>query len=460
MKPPRFAVVGHPNKGKSSIVATLARDDTIQVSPVPGTTVSTRCFPMQVNGETLYELYDTPGFQRARYVLDWLHQHAISAADRPQVLRHFLDQCCDHEAFCDECALLKPIVDGAGILYVVDGSRPYGVEYEAEMEILRWSGQPSMALINSTGSGDYSRQWKDALGQYFRIVRSFNAQQAPLQQHLDLLSAFAELEETWRQPLQQAIEYLQQQHRDRLQQSAVAISDQLSAMLALRLEQLITADADEQATQTALQQRFRSRLLQQESDGRKFIENLYQHPALPRHEKVLGLLDEDLFSEQIWLRFGLTRTQLAAASAGAGGIAGAGLDAAFGGASMLLWTGAGAVAGAFSGLFLHHNGLDMTPQRDHRGEPLFRLGPVRDDNFGFIILGRALTHHHLVSHRNHAVKDALTIDQISKPFQANTFTQTQRRQLIHAFRQLRNAKTAKKIPGLLLNLIQKNEQGS
>ena len=34
---PRFAIVGHPNKGKSSIVATLAQDDSVPVSPLPGT---------------------------------------------------------------------------------------------------------------------------------------------------------------------------------------------------------------------------------------------------------------------------------------------------------------------------------------------------------------------------------------------------------------------------------------
>ena len=33
--PPRFAVVGRVNKGKSSIVATLAEDDTVRIDPRP-----------------------------------------------------------------------------------------------------------------------------------------------------------------------------------------------------------------------------------------------------------------------------------------------------------------------------------------------------------------------------------------------------------------------------------------
>ena len=50
-----------------------------------------------------------------------------------------------------EVALLAPLGEGAGVIYVVDGAVPYGPEYEAEMEILRWSGRPSLAVINPIG---------------------------------------------------------------------------------------------------------------------------------------------------------------------------------------------------------------------------------------------------------------------------------------------------------------------
>ena len=50
-------------------------------------------------------------------------------------------------------------------LYVVDGSRPYGPEYESEMEILRWTGQASMALINPIEGDDHIQSWQQALGQ-------------------------------------------------------------------------------------------------------------------------------------------------------------------------------------------------------------------------------------------------------------------------------------------------------
>ncbi|HAN68315.1 MAG TPA: DUF3482 domain-containing protein, partial [Halieaceae bacterium] len=54
MNVPVFAVVGRPNKGKSSIVATLARDDSVGIEARAGSTREAREFPMRVDGETLY----------------------------------------------------------------------------------------------------------------------------------------------------------------------------------------------------------------------------------------------------------------------------------------------------------------------------------------------------------------------------------------------------------------------
>ena len=63
---PRFAVVGRVNKGKSSIVATLAEDDSVRVDPRPGTTTEVREYPVSVDGRPLFVLVDTPGFEDAQ----------------------------------------------------------------------------------------------------------------------------------------------------------------------------------------------------------------------------------------------------------------------------------------------------------------------------------------------------------------------------------------------------------
>ena len=168
MKAPVFAVVGHPNKGKSSIVATLSQNDAIAIALEPGTTRKHQAYPLAVDGKTLYTLVDTPGFQRPRRVLEWLEAHSVSASDRAETVEAFVVQHRQDNGFVDECELLQPLIEGAGIIYVVDGSVPYSTQHEAEMTILRWTGRPSLALINSIGEDDYSDTWARALGQFFQ----------------------------------------------------------------------------------------------------------------------------------------------------------------------------------------------------------------------------------------------------------------------------------------------------
>ncbi len=151
---PAFAVVGHPNKGKSSIVATLAQDDGVASLPRAAPPSVAETLQVEV-GDSSFTLIDTPGFQRPSRVLQWLEQHADSAERRQAAVQRFVNDPRVLGTVPDEVELLRPIVDGAVILYVVDGSRPYGVEYEAEMEILRWTGQASMALINPIENEQY-----------------------------------------------------------------------------------------------------------------------------------------------------------------------------------------------------------------------------------------------------------------------------------------------------------------
>ena len=195
---PAFAVVGHPNKGKSSIVATLAQDDSVAISAQSGTTRVAETLQVEV-GDSRFTLIDTPGFQRPTRVLKWLEQHAESAEQRQGAVKKFIDDPQCREQFPDEVELLRPIVEGAAILYVVDGSRPYGTEYEAEMEILRWTGQASMALINPIANEQHITSWQQALSQYFKVVKVFNAVQADFEKQLSILEAFSLLRKDWQE---------------------------------------------------------------------------------------------------------------------------------------------------------------------------------------------------------------------------------------------------------------------
>ena len=437
---PTFAIVGHPNKGKSSIVATLAEDETVVVSPDPGTTRQARGFQMQSDGRVLYELVDTPGFQRPRALLEWLQSHERSASERPAVVREFVARHEGDPRFRDECELLRPILAGAGILYVVDGAHPYGAEYEAEMEILRWSGQPRMALINMIGLGDHVEEWRRALNQYFSIVRVFDALRADFSKRLELLRAFRELTESdqaWARSLEQAADVLQRDREARRDRAAAEIADLLIEVLAASESAPCPEGADQAQLGKALTERLRKRIRQREHSARRAVQELYRHRSLRMQSPDFELLTEDLFSERSFSVFGLSNAQLSMTGAATGALAGGTIDLAVGGASLLLGAGIGAIVGGLGAML----GSNRLAKVHLLGSPLggYRLdvGPISATNLPWVLLGRSLLHHRLVAETNHARRESLVLDVDASEHFTGIIDAGRRRHMANLFQHIR-----------------------
>lgn len=447
MREPVFVVVGHPNKGKSSIVATLAQDDSVRIAPAPGTTINSRRYPMRVDEQILYTLVDTPGFQRARRALQWLQQHVTGIAERPAAVKQFVAQHRGQELFRDECELLSPIVEGGGILYVVDGSKPFGPEYEPEMEILRWTGQPSMALINPIGQADYIDQWKAALGQYFRIVRVFNAMTAEFEKRLELLRAFGQLREAWRAPMERAVQSLETERRHCRQRAAETIVDMLIDMLTLSVGKNLPTDADPEAHKAALEKTYQDRLRDIERKSRRAVEHIYAHGYLERREDDQALLQRDLFAPDSWHLFGQSKWRLASLAAAGGATAGGIIDASVGGASLLLGAAIGGVVGGMLGwraaTWSSNYQLFNLPGMEQLGLSGKRLqcGPTKNRNLPYVALGRARLHHDLIARRTHAQREALVIAGSQPPEgMLNPLDATLAKRLEDSFTQIRKAR--------------------
>ena len=437
MRPPAFAVVGHPNKGKSSLVATLAQDDSVRISMLPGTTIEARTFPMKVDGEILYTLIDTPGFQRAHKAFKWMKEQETNIHKRAEVVRQFVETFKDTDQFFDECQLLSPILDGAGILYVVDGSKPYGSEFEAEMEILRWTGQPCMALINMIGEADYSEHWQRALSQFFQIVRVFNAVNAEFEKHIELLRAFGQLNELWRQPLERAVDFISKDRQDRAEQSARLIAETISQSINLTLSKKLAEHEDEEKYKPQLKQDYFEELKAKELRCRKTIERIYHYHHIDRHEANFKLLDDNLFSEKTWSVFGLSQQELLMTGLAGGAAMGAVVDVAVGGTSLLLGAGIGALIGGVGALISY----DKLANFDILGMPLggsaLQIGPMKNRNFPYVLLGRALFHHQLIANRTHAMRGELNIEDDEGRTGASTIDSQLRKDLETCFNKIR-----------------------
>lgn len=404
---PVFAVVGHPNQGKSSVVSTLVQDDHIAVSPVSGTTREAHQYQLMLDGQVLYELVDTPGFQRPRQVLEWCSAHSETPAQRPAALAAFVRKHGDEPRFADDCALLKPILDGAGIVYVVDASQPFGAAFEAELTLLSWTARPRLALLNPMSETRYEEEWRAALQQYFSLVRTFNPLLAPFEQHLGLLRGMAEIDPPWRAGLLRSVEVLKQQRDNRHHQAADLLAEYLQSVLRFHV-QLPVAGARELLRQTGLQQ-YNRELQRRERTLQQRLAKVYGHSSLDWDSEWQSLQPRDLTDAREWRVWGLSRRKLTSLSAGAGALTGAGLDAVTGGASMLLGTVIGGTLGGLAGHFAGRDALSFELVSKVPGYEQWQLGPVTSLEFATALTGRALRSWYQVRQRNHARRDSLAL---------------------------------------------------
>lgn len=404
---PLFAVVGHPNKGKSSVVAALTQDDSVVISPLSGTTRQAQRFRLELDRRPVLELVDTPGFQRAEACLAWLQQQpGLNAAQRPARVREFVEAFDGSDSFVDEVELLRPICEGASIVYVVDGSLPYSPEYETEMEILRWTAQPRLALVNPIEDDSFVDEWRTALSQYFSLVRVFDPIKAGFEQHLQLLRTFGELGKPGE--LDHAVQELHKYRRMQLRQASEIIVERLYRLLSFQVN--VSDGLLDKALQRDPVQTFNRELNRIEQASRIALQRLFLHHRLQADMQQLNLQGIELMDQDQWYLWGLDRKQLALVSAAAGASLGLSADLVAGGHSLLMGSLGGGVLGGLSGWF----GSDWLRGKLPAWLPYHQqhkqLGPVRDRNFGFVILGRALQHASAMLAHSHADPRALQLD--------------------------------------------------
>lgn len=425
---PVFAVVGRVNRGKSSIVATLAEDDSIAISALPGTTRRATTYDVTLGGEVLFRLVDTPGFEDAARALAWMQESQPSPERRAARVAEFRKHFAGTDEFVEECELLGPVLAGAAILYVVDGSTPFRENLMAEVEILRWTGRPRMALVNRSASGEHLAAWHAALSPAFSSVRNFDAHAASFRERLQLLSLFRELVEPWRGPLGRAVERLTEEQARRLSESALSIANLLVDAVTHTFELDAAPGGLDRDEQSAAEQRFLDDLRELEQRSRRYVERLYRHHRLTTESAPIErpAFARDLFSERVWHSLGLSAAQLVTAYSVAGATAGGTLDVFVGGASFFTGTLLGAALGGATALWqLGARAFDVTTVKT-LGERLrrtagptqrYRVGPHQHPNFPFVVLDRALLHHQAIRYRAHAqnVSTALALDTAASP---------------------------------------------
>lgn len=400
---PEFAIIGHPNEGKSSVLSTLAEDDSVRVSPIPGETVVCQAFPVRIDGREIIRFIDTPGFQNPRRTLQWLLDYR---GPEEEMLAAFIAAHRDDPDFRDDCELLRPVTAGAGVIFVVDGSRPLRHVDRAEMEILRLSGAPRMAVINcKQDAGDYVADWQSAFRKHFNAVRIFNSCRATYRQRIDLLESLKAIDQQLEPVLRTVVEAFREDWAIRNQRTAALLAGLLQDILAYRRAVSCPA-GEEERRRRELHEDFRAYVAGCERDTQEAIRTLFKHNifnlVLPPH----SVLAEDLFSRRTWEFLGLSGRQLIVAGALGGAALGVGIDAATIGTSYGLFSAVGGLIGAGATALKGKElltGVRLLGMR--MGGEQLQVGPVNNIQLLYILLDRGLLFYAHVINWAHGRRD-------------------------------------------------------
>ena len=400
---PEFAIIGHPNEGKSSVLSTLAEDDSVRVSPIPGETVHCQVFPVRIDGQEIIRFIDTPGFQNPRQTLQWF---LADQGPETSLLARFLEVHAELPAFADDCELLRPVAAGAGIIFVVDGSRPLRHVDRAEMEILRLTGAPRMAIINCKDEeAGYLAQWQAEFRKHFNAVRLFNANRATYRQRIDLLENLKAIDQQLEPVLRRVVEAFRADWQQRLFKTTTIMVTMLRDVLAYRMAVSCTKE-DEQRRRQELHQTFLQFVASREREAQLAVRQLFKHNIFSLELPPQSILQEDLFSKRTWEFLGLSDRQIIAAGALGGAALGLGLDAATIGSSFGLFSVVGGLLGA--GATALKGKAMLTGVRllgmKMGGEQL-QVGPVNSIQLLYVLLDRGLLFYNHVINWAHGRRD-------------------------------------------------------
>ena len=386
---PVLAIMGHPNAGKSSVVATLTENDRIDIDKRAGTTTRSDEYPVIIDGQTIMEFIDTPGFQNPTDILEWFQSHH----DEIDLAGTFVTAHRDDPLFSHDRALLEPISRGAGIILVVDGSNRVKEKDRTEMELLRLTGRPRMAILNNlTTLRKHMPAWQDALSRTFNSVREFNAHRATYAERIKLLHALKGIDQRWEPQLEATIESFERDWERRIDQTVTTILTLLMDALGLKVSRLmkveeVAGDTERDAIRERMAETFQDRLRQLEIEAHGQIRAHFRHNVwdLPPE----SLLQKDLFSDEVEQSLGLSKRQLILAGAAGGAATGGVIDLGVGGLSFGTGALIGAVAGGAMGAF-GKAALAKVDIQKKLGVERFSMGPVTNPRFPFILLDRSI----------------------------------------------------------------------
>jgi hypothetical protein len=158
---------------------------------------------------------------------------------------------------------------------------------------------------------------------------------------------------------------------------------------------------------------YQNQIIKYEIKQRKEIERIWNHKNIDKSEDTLALDDIALFSKESASIFGLSQKELIITGASAGALGGFSIDLALGGSTLFLASLVGGAVGGVGVMMGFNNLYEVKMLGQTIGKRELSIGPMKNLNFPYILLGRSLYHASIIAKRSHANRSSIVFKNTS-----------------------------------------------
>jgi hypothetical protein len=275
-----------------------------------------------------------------------------------------------------------------------------------EMDILRLTGRPRMAIINCKDDDfRYLDEWKSQFNRHFNMTRVFNAHKATYSQRIALLESLKSIDQDWEEALSLVVTSFKKDWAQRNSLTAAAICQLLKECATYTTHATCSTKARIPEIREQLLMQFQKHLTKAEARCHQRIKHLFKHNIFKYSLPDQSILHEDLFDKSTWHVLGLNPKQLATAAAVTGGSIGAAVDLAAAGLTFGIFTAIGSALAAGYVLWDGERFAKTRVKGIGLGGYQVQMGPVDNVQLLYILLDRALIYYSHVINWAHALRD-------------------------------------------------------
>ncbi|MFA7083119.1 MAG: DUF3482 domain-containing protein [Arcobacteraceae bacterium] len=410
---PTFAFIGKPNNGKSSIISALTFDDRIEVSKEIGTTTIKSRYDYIYNDELIYSCYDTPGFEKAKTIWNYIKQNKQSNFNI-NVLQKFIGEYVSHENMHKDIEILKAIVESEFIVFVINISENYNQNVIGyELEILKFINKPVLVLFNKIGDIEYGDNWKKKLYEYeIKHIYEFNpldGSYSNIQEMFKNLYTIAPILEQ-KQHLDKIINAHRRRYDENTTKSALEIARMIAEILLHQAEYKIFGEEASQEDKDNALKNYQEEIYSIEKKTKKLVENFWGYYQVKIKDERAELDSKESVESS-----GLSTKNLIILGGIVGGSFGMSLSALLGGLDFGVITASGVLVGGGVGKW---QASKLYLDKFVSNKIIHSINK-KNYNVIFILIKRSLEHLHKLLENGHASRKDIVIDKDNSKWKFN-----------------------------------------